>query len=183
MKTRSSLLLAALAIALLSFTEHRTRSVIKNVFNPSPNGIIAIIIDKSDYELRVYDDDGWYATYPVVFGSKSLDDKMMEGDRKTPEGEFTIVNKRPHDKWQKFLSLDYPTAADRAKFNERKAEGLVPPYAKIGGGIGIHGTWVRDDMAVDYYQNWTNGCVSLKRGDIDDLYSYCPVGTKVTIQQ
>ena len=35
------------------------------------------------------------ATYPVVFGSKSLDDKMMEGDRSTPEGTYHIASKRP----------------------------------------------------------------------------------------
>ena len=29
-----------------------------------------IIVDKSDYELKVYDDEGQYATYPIVFGSK-----------------------------------------------------------------------------------------------------------------
>src|ERR1700712_1940846 len=45
-----------------------------------------IIIDKSDYELKVYDEEGWYATYPVVFGGKDLGDKMKEGDRKTPNG-------------------------------------------------------------------------------------------------
>ena len=183
MKTRTSFLFAALAIALLSFTEHKSRSVFKSFFNDEPNGSITIIIDKSDYELRVYDADGWYATYPVVFGNKSQDDKMMEGDRKTPEGTFTIVNKRPHEKWEKFLSLNYPTPADIAKFNQRKAEGLIPVNAKIGGGIGIHGTWPRDDMVIDYYQNWTNGCVSMKRSDVDELYSYCPVGTRVTIQQ
>jgi len=182
MKTRSSFLIAALAILLLSFSAHKNRSVVKSLWNTSPTGVITIVVVKSDYELKVYDDDGWYATYPVVFGSKSLDDKMMEGDRKTPEGEFSIIGKRPHEKWQKFMSLDYPTEADREKFNQRKAEGLIPKNAKIGGGIGIHGTWMRDDMAVDYYQNWTNGCISLKRSDIDDLYSYCPIGTKVTIQ-
>ena len=183
MKTRTSFLFAALAIALLSFTEHKNRSVFKSFFNDQPNGSITIIIDKSDYELRVYDAEGWYATYPVVFGNKEQDDKMMEGDRKTPEGTFTIVNKRPHEKWEKFLSLNYPTAADIAKFNQRKAEGLVPQNARIGGGIGIHGTWPRDDMVIDYYQNWTNGCISMKRSDVDELYSYCPVGTRVTIQQ
>ncbi|HEY2722182.1 MAG TPA: hypothetical protein VGI82_10680, partial [Chitinophagaceae bacterium] len=44
-----------------------------------PVGTIYIIIDKSDYELNVYDSKGWYATYPVVFGNNSLDDKKMEG--------------------------------------------------------------------------------------------------------
>ena len=182
MKTRTSFLLALTAIALLSFTEHKSRSAIKSFFNELPNGPITILIDKSDYELRVYDADGWFATYPVVFGNKTLDDKMMEGDRNTPEGTYTIVNKRPHEKWEKFLSLNYPTKADLEKFKQRKAMGLIPGSAKIGGGIGIHGTWPRDDMVIDYYQNWTNGCISMKRSDVDELYSYCPIGTKVTIQ-
>ena len=59
-----------------------------------PVGTVYIVIDKSDYELNVYDEKGWYATYPVVFGNNSLDDKKMEGDRCTPEGEFHIVSKK-----------------------------------------------------------------------------------------
>src|SRR5215212_9844562 len=49
-----------------------------------------IVIDKSDYELKVYDAEGWYATYPVVFGSKDLNDKFVAGDKKTPEGHFKV---------------------------------------------------------------------------------------------
>ena len=52
-----------------------------------------IIVDKSDYELKVYDDEGWFATYPIVFGSKDLNDKMKEGDKRTPEGQFKIIVK------------------------------------------------------------------------------------------
>src|SRR5689334_13529893 len=55
-----------------------------------PIAPIQIIIDKSNYELYVYDKEGWFATYPVVFGNSSLDDKKMEGDRNTPEGSFKI---------------------------------------------------------------------------------------------
>ena len=74
-----------------------------------PGGKISIVIDKSDYELSVYDDKGWYATYPVVFGNPSLDDKKVQGDKNTPEGKFRITAKRVHEKWCRFLSLDYPT--------------------------------------------------------------------------
>ena len=35
-----------------------------------PVGSVYILIDKSEYALSVYDNEGWYATYPVVFGSK-----------------------------------------------------------------------------------------------------------------
>jgi lipoprotein-anchoring transpeptidase ErfK/SrfK len=79
------------------------------------------------------------------------------------------------------MLIDFPTKADIDKFNQRKAEGLIPRGARIGGGIGIHGTWPRDDMAVDYMQQWTNGCISLKNDEVDELYDIIPVGTKVTI--
>lgn len=180
-------LLAVLTIAtlgLFAFSKAENKHSVKHrFFNDELTGKPYIIIDKSDYELRVYDDNGWYATYPVVFGSKNLDDKMLEGDRKTPEGTYHIASKRPHEKWDKMMLLDYPTKADYAKFNERKAKGLIPKGAKIGGGIGIHGTWQRDDMAVDFFQNWTNGCISLKNEEVDELYSLIPIGTPVTIQR
>src|SRR6478672_2795003 len=87
-------------------TSKAKRSVKNSV---QPKAPVSIIVDKSSYELYVYDAEGWYATYPVVFGNSSLDDKKMEGDRNTPEGEFRIVNKRIHDKWDRYMGLDYPT--------------------------------------------------------------------------
>jgi len=81
------------------------------------------------------------------------------------------------------MNIDYPTKADYEKFNDRKAKGLIPQNAKIGNGIAIHGTWQRDDMAVDYFQNWTNGCVSIKRPDIEELYEIIPLNTKVIIKR
>ncbi len=70
--------------------------------------------------MNLYDEDGWLATYPVVFGSKDQEDKKMEGDRLTPEGTFRIVGKKIHKQWGKFLMLDYPTAISYEKFNSEK---------------------------------------------------------------
>jgi len=148
-----------------------------------PVGSISIIIDKSDYELNVYDDKGWYATYPVVFGNSSLADKKMEGDKNTPEGTFRITSKRVHEKWSRFLAIDYPTAADREKFNQRKQRGEIPASARIGGGIGIHGTWPHEDFMIDRYKNWTLGCISMKNEDVKELYGFTDSGTTVTIRK
>lgn len=148
-----------------------------------PVGAVSIIIDKSDYELHVYDDKGWYATYPVVFGNNSLEDKKMEGDKNTPEGTFHINGKKVHEKWYRFLALDYPTDESRQKFNKRKQRGEIPSSAKIGGSIGIHGTWPNDDMVVDRYKNWTLGCISMKNTDVLELYGYTPIGTQVVIRK
>lgn len=142
-----------------------------------------IIISKSKYELRVYDDQGWYATYPCVFGSNDLRDKFMEGDKRTPEGEFKVVLKKNNAKWKFELLLDYPNAESYKKFKERKNEGLIPSRARIGGGIAIHATRPQEEWTVDYYQNWTDGCISLKYTEAEDLYNYIEVGTPVTIEK
>lgn len=144
---------------------------------------VRIVIDKSDYELKVYDAQGWYATYPVVFGNNSLADKKMEGDKNTPEGNYKIVSKRYHEKWDRYLGLNYPTPEDIAKFNQRKMQGEIPTWAKPGAGVGIHGTWPHEDFVIDRYKNWTDGCISLKREDVEELYTYIPVGTPVTIKK
>jgi murein L,D-transpeptidase YafK len=133
--------------------------------------------------MKVYDaNNNWLITYPVVFGSKDLGDKMMQGDRKTPEGTFHVASKRIHEKWNRFMALDYPNAESYEKFNERKSEGIIPSNAQIGGEIGIHGTWPHEEFAIDQYQNWTMGCVSTKNLYIQELYKNIPVGTTVIIK-
>ncbi len=162
-----------------------TRSGKYKVFRSKagPVGSISIVIDKSDYELSIYDDKGWYATYPVVFGNNSLSDKKFQGDRNTPEGSFQIVHKRVHDKWCRFMSLDYPTADSKAKFNLRKQKGEIPANAQIGGGIGIHGTWPHEDFVIDRFKNWTEGCISMKNEDVKEIYTFTKAGARVTIRK
>jgi murein L,D-transpeptidase YafK len=152
--------------------------VVKNVTINNP---YKIIIDKSDYELQVYDEQGWLATYPIVFGSKDLGDKMKEGDRRTPTGEFKVLLKKTNKKWGVELLLDYPTQESIAKFNLRKAQGLIPKNAKIGNGIAIHGTRKDEEWTVDNFYNWTDGCVSVKYSDMQELYDMIPEGTPVSI--
>ena len=170
-------------ISLFAFRSISSRFISKRSLSDEPTGNVYIVVDKSDYEMHVYDEQGWYATYPVVFGNKSLDDKMMEGDRKTPEGTFTIVDKRPHARWHKIMMLNYPTRESWEKFNRRKAQGLIPHNARIGGSIGIHGTWPNDNIVVDDYTNWTQGCVSLRNADMDEIWRFVVAGTKVVIRK
>jgi len=141
-----------------------------------------IIVDKSDYELKVYDAEGWYATYPIVFGSKDLSDKMREGDKRTPNGSFKVILKKIHPKWGPELLLDYPNEESVQRFNDRKAHGIIPKSAKIGAGIAIHATRPEEEWTIDNFYNWTDGCVSVKYTEMKDLFSYIPVGTPVTIQ-
>lgn len=158
-------------------------AVVKNtVIADSVENHYYIIIDKSDYELKVYDEDGWYATYPVVFGGKDLGDKMKEGDKKTPNGSFKVILKKIHPKWGPELLLNYPNNDSYQKFQARKLKGLIPKNARIGDGIAIHATRPEEEWTIDNFYNWTDGCVSVKYTEMKDLFSYIPIGTPVTIQ-
>lgn len=180
-KMRTPLYMSLLGVAAITNTSFKkkinvnTGSVTRNTYS--------VVIVKSKYELQIYDSAGeWIVTYPVVFGNKDLRDKMMEGDRRTPEGVFHIANKRKHDKWNSFMMIDYPNQESYQKFNQRKAQGVIPYGARIGGAIGIHGTWPHEDYAIDQYQNWTEGCISTKNIYIEELFSLLPVGTRVEIR-
>ena len=79
--------------------------------------------------------------------------------------------------------IDYPNAESVAKFNQRKAAGLIPSNAQIGGSIGIHGTWPNEDFAIDGLQNWTEGCISTKNRYVEEIFDVLPVGTQITIRR
>ncbi len=177
----SLVLLMAFIPKNASNNSHSTKASgeITSVINRNP---YYIIVDKSDYELKVFDDEGWYATYPIVFGSKDLSDKMREGDKRTPTGKFKIILKKYHPKWGPELLLDYPNQESYRRFNERKQKGQIPSSARIGNGIAIHATRPGEEWTVDNFYNWTDGCVSVKYTEMKELFEYIPVGTPVTIQ-
>lgn len=151
-------------------------------YNQSPQ--YYIVIDKSDYELRVYANNVLYQKYRVVFGSDDMRDKMYEGDRRTPDGYFEVIQKKIHNDWGPELLLDYPTEESYARFNARRDSGVIPRIVTIGSGIAIHGTTrASNDNLIDRRINWTNGCVSLKLKEMKILYKYIKTGTPVLIQQ
>lgn len=147
---------------------------------PSP---YYLIVSKSENLITLYDANDWVVQWPCTFGSDDLGDKFVQGDKRTPEGTFTILSKKPHAKWHKFMLLDYPTALDRKKFADRKKAGIIPANAKIGGSIGIHGTWPHEEFAIDNLQNWTQGCISMRNDHLDELYDMITVGTKVYVKK
>lgn len=181
-KIRTPFYLSLMGVVFVTGTSFKKAKTY--AFRTATKNSFRVLILKSKYELHIYDSSGeWIVGYPVVFGSKDQGDKMMEGDRKTPEGVFHIAAKRKHEKWNSFLALDYPTAESYERFNARKAKGQIPSTARIGGSIGIHGTWPNEDFAIDQYQNWTEGCISTKNTYVQQIFAMLPVGTVVEIRR
>ncbi len=130
---------------------------------------IALRVVKAKHRLNVYYKGHLLTAYKCVFGPTPALQKKCEGDRCTPEGTFTIQNVKDHNKWDKFMLIDYPNEESRKLFEENKRNGLIPKNASIGGLVGIHGIWSQGDNVIDMKHNWTDGCISLKNSDIEEL--------------
>jgi murein L,D-transpeptidase YafK len=137
---------------------------------------------KSKNRLQVYHKGNLLTAYKCVFGPFSLLQKQCEGDRRTPEGTFTIQTCKDHDKWDKFMLIDYPNDESRKLFEANKRNKIIPDNASIGGLVGIHGIWKDGDNVIDLKHNWTDGCVSIKNKDVEELAKLVKPGyTKITI--
>lgn len=143
---------------------------------------ILIYVEKEQYLLAVIYKRKRIRQYRAVFGPDRTKDKMMMGDRMTPEGWFSIVSKRDHASWQKFILIDYPNKESYKRFQTRKAKGQIPSSAAIGHSVGLHGVFRTGEKMIDMGVGWTDGCVALKPEDIIDLYRFCFPGGRVYIK-
>lgn len=145
---------------------------------PSPEPV-KIIVKKSQHKLFVYERGELLKTYPVDLGTNPKGPKICQGDMKTPEGEYCIVQKkdRGQTKFNQAFLLNYPNEGDRIHYEWAVKNGWIPKEIGIGGLIEIHGEGVGGE-GVD----WTNGCIALLNRHMEELFSQIPVGTPVWIE-
>ena len=144
---------------------------------------VEIAVSKSKYRVDVYYKRQMIRSYIAVFGPRPMENKCMEGDRCTPKGCFKIQNKNPGSQYNKFMLLDYPNDSARTRFSALKENGKIPQNARIGGSVGIHGIWNGGDDMIELGVGWTDGCIALRNKDVDELYTFVGVGTKVIIKR
>ena len=133
-----------------------------------------LLVDKSDRLLIAYRGAREIARYTNIrFGDAPEGHKQFEGDERTPEGDYRIDGRNAKSAYHLSLRISYPNAADRAY---AKAQGRSP-----GGDIFIHGQpnrWPGPPLATD----WTDGCIALSNGEIEQLWGLVPDGTPITIR-
>ncbi len=145
----------------------------------------SVNVFKKRHQLIVYYKGRMFKNYHAVFGrSFEPGTKLWEGDRRTPEGVYTIVSKHPSRRWDWFLTLNYPNLLDRRRYEELRDGGAVPSEdghpVGVGGRIGIHGT---DEPLLNKGNvNWTTGCISVDDQDVEELKRLLPDGTIVIIK-
>ena len=152
---------------------------------PSPR----IVVKKAERKLFLYSGNKLVRTYRIGLGLSPVGDKVRQGDRRTPEGDFYIFTKNDKSAFYLSLGLSYPNAAHaqrglrdnlitKAQYDtiiQALNAGKAPPQnTKLGGDIYIHGNGAASD--------WTWGCVALEDADIRELFSVVTVGTPVSIK-
>ncbi|MEP7149664.1 MAG: L,D-transpeptidase [Acidobacteriota bacterium] len=178
-------LVAAMCAVALSQTSDRPRGEVRMRSGlQSPE----IIIRKKQRALEVYDSGKLIKAFTIVLGFEPVGDKEVEGDGKTPEGEFYVFTKNAKSKFHLSLGLSYPSKKDAERglakglisklehgqiFSAIDKKQMPPQKTALGGEIYIHGGGTRRD--------WTWGCVALDNDKIEELFRATPLGTKVTI--
>lgn len=147
-----------------------------------------IVVYKNERRLEIFRDDKLLKAYGVALGFAPSGDKEVEGDGKTPLGDFYVFTKNDQSKFHLSLGLSYPSADDAARglrdgLISREEhdeilsaidEGKMPPQkTKLGGEIYIHGGGTADD--------WTWGCVALDNDEMTEIFNAVPIGARVTI--
>ena len=162
MTNKLKLILLLFFWAAIFFVVGMTSSMAKTCSNKVDEIIVEktsktmILMDTTGCEMRIYD---------VRLGVEGK--KECEGDMKTPEGTYHVVEKRD-SKYYKFLALDYPNAADKKRAKEL---GCNP-----GSAIGIH-SWI-EGLPKEHSQ----GCITVwTKDEILEINNLVKEGTKVTI--
>ncbi|MDX6306419.1 MAG: hypothetical protein QOI77_3388 [Blastocatellia bacterium] len=148
-----------------------------------------IVIKKSQRQLLLFSGDKLLRTYRIGLGSSPVGDKVLQGDRRTPEGDFYIFTKNDKSAYYLSLGVSYPNAAHAERglrdglitkgqydaiMLALKAKKPPPQNTALGGDIYIHGNGAQSD--------WTWGCAALENDDIRELFAAVTVGTPVTIE-
>jgi len=133
-----------------------------------------IVVVKSTRTMTLFNGGQVLKTYKVALGGAPVGPKRIQGDHKTPEGNYIITSRNEHSQFHLALRISYPSAADRARARTLRAS--------PGGDIMIHG--LPNGYADARYTrtDWTDGCIAVTNAEIEEIWRLVPVGTRVEIR-
>ena len=125
----------------------------------APKGHFSIVVDKSQNQLLLTEDNQFIKSYTVATGK----------DNSTPVGTFKIINRLPNPVWYTQNAIVPPDSPDNILGTRWLG------FDKQG--YGIHGSVDPDAMG----KQVTAGCVRMRNPEVEELFDIVPVGTDVTI--
>ena len=130
---------------------------------------------KSENKMYLLEGDNVVKEYRVALGANPRGHKQQEGDKKTPEGTYTLDYKKEDSSFYRAMHISYPNEEDIRNAIELG----VPP----GGQIMVHGqrNWTGRFASIMQYFNWTDGCIALTNREMDEFMASVSVGTPIQI--
>lgn len=133
--------------------------------------VTRILVYKDSRRMYLMHHDAVLAAHDIDLGFAPAGPKEVEGDGKTPEGEYIIDRKNPNSDFHLSLGISYPQPNHVAVARELGRG--------AGGDIFIHGG---PRLGVDRTgPDWTAGCIAVSNGEIEDIYAMVGIGTPISI--
>ena len=136
-----------------------------------------IIVLKSQRVLLLLRDGIVLHAYPIALGPHPIGTKRARGDGRTPEGVYVIDGRHAHSPYHLALHISYPSETERAQ--------AVAAHVDPGGDIFIHGlpnTYDGPKNPPRFYKDWTEGCISVGDGAIEEIWREVADGTTIEIR-
>jgi murein L,D-transpeptidase YafK len=135
-----------------------------------------VLVLKSAHQLQLLNNGQPLRTYRISLGKQPRGAKLMEGDKRTPEGIYWVDWRKISDRFNLAMHISYPNVADSVR---SMREG-VPP----GGMIMIHGTPDTLDYPEQLFHtlDWTDGCIAMRNMDMREVWQLVPDGTMIEIR-
>ncbi len=134
-----------------------------------------VLVVKSERKLFLIKDSEILKSYTVSLGSQPHGPKRQIGDKKTPEGLYTLDRRNPKSKYYKSIRISYPNEQDRQQAAQR---GVEP-----GGEIALHGLPTKSkNEAWDYIErDWTDGCIAVTNDEMQEIWDLVEDHTPIEI--
>lgn len=134
-----------------------------------------VVIKKSERKLYLYKGERVLRSMDIALGLVPTGDKEVEGDYRTPEGDYMLTKRNPASDYFLSIQISYPNKQDE---RAARVRGQSP-----GGQIMIHGQPNVPKYSDDYYRvtDWTEGCVALSNSDMVDIWLMTSPDTPISI--
>jgi murein L,D-transpeptidase YafK len=148
---------------------------------PKPDAAYAdrVVVTKSERKLQLLSKGEVVREYRVALGDAPTGHKLMEGDERTPEGDYLLDWRNPNSSYYKSIHISYPNSRDRML---AKTMGVQP-----GGMIMLHGqpNGIRSQAVRAEYarRDWTNGCIAVQDREMDEIWRMVRDGTPISIRR
>ncbi len=134
-----------------------------------------VIVNKSHHQMLLIKDDKVIKSYWIALSDRPVGHKQFEGDKKTPEGTYTLDYVKENSFYYRAFHISYPNSQDieYARSFGRSPGGMIMVHGQPAGSSEYHDSIQRSD--------WTDGCIAILNPEIDEFISLVDPGTPITI--